>query len=165
MTWIPGGEFAMGSADFYAEERPVHRVTVDGFWMDVSPVTVTEFRRFVKQTGHVTMAELAPDPAAYPGADRTLLVPGSLVFRKARGPVDLRDVRNWWEYVPGASWRHPDGPGSDLSRRDKHAVTHVTYDDALAYALWAGKDLPTEAEWAFAAQCSRGEMSSRLRAR
>ncbi len=152
MTWIPAGEFAMGSADFYPEERPVHTVAVDGFWLDTRPVTVAEFRRFVKQTGHVTVAEQAPDPAAYPGAQPDLLVPGSLVFQKASGPVDLRDYANWWAYVPGASWRHPEGPDSDVSRRDKHPVTHVAYADARAYADWAGKDLPAEAEWEYAAR-------------
>src|SRR5580658_3572153 len=134
MTWVPGGTFLMGSADFYPEERPVHTVTVDGLWMDASPVTVAEFRTFVQQTGHLTLAEQAPDAADYPGADPALLVPGSLVFAMTKGPVDLRDVRNWWAYVPGANWRHPGGPGTDLSRRDRHPVTHIAYSDALAYA-------------------------------
>jgi formylglycine-generating enzyme len=142
----------MGSDRFYPEERPVTEVAVDGFWMDQHPVTVAEFARFVEDTGHLTFAERPPDPAEYPEADPQLLVPGSLVFQRAAGPVDLRDVSNWWAYVPGASWRHPEGPDSDIAGRDSHPVTHVAYEDAIAYATWASKDLPTEAEWERAAR-------------
>jgi formylglycine-generating enzyme len=152
MALVPAGTFRMGSEDFYPEERPVHRVEVDAFWMDRRPVTVAQFRRFVKATGYVTLAERAPDAADYPDADPALLVPGALVFQPTRGPVDLGDVSNWWNWVPGARWDRPEGPGSDTYTRAKHPVVHVAYEDAEAYAAWAGKALPTEAEWERAAR-------------
>ena len=142
----------MGSDSFYPEERPSHEATVDAFWIDRHPVTNAQFHDFVEQTGYVTVAERVPSRADYPDADPDLLAAGSLVFVRTAGPVDLRDHRAWWRYLPGASWRCPQGPESSLDGRWDHPVVHVAYDDAAAYAAWAGRQIPTEAEWEFAAR-------------
>lgn len=152
MVRIPGGEFLMGSDRHYAEEAPAHPVRVDPFWIDIHAVTNAEFARFVEQTGHVTLAEKPARPEDYPGAKPELLVPSSVVFRPTAGPVDLRDPYQWWTYVPGACWRHPRGPETSIEGLDQHPVVHVAYEDAEAYARWAGKELPSEAEWERAAR-------------
>ena len=152
MAWIPKGTFQMGSHSFYPEERPVRQETVDGFWIDVHPVTNDEFFRFVDETGYVTIAERALNAEDYPGAQPEALVPGSMVFQPTKGPVNLKDWRNWWAYIPGAQWRHPEGQTSTIEGRGSHPVVHVAYADVEAYAAWAGKALPSEIEWEFAAR-------------
>ena len=152
MCWIPGGAFRMGSDRHYVEEAPTHRVIVDGFWMDTAPVTNAQFAAFVEATGHVTMAERKPDPRDYPGALPHMLRAGSLVFSPTPRPVSLRDWSQWWSFTFGADWRHPLGPESSIKGLEDHPVVHVAYPDALAYARWAGKSLPTEAQWEYAAR-------------
>lgn len=152
MVWIPGGAFAMGSEDFYPEEAPVREAKVEGFWIDARPVTNRAFAAFVEDTSFVTSAEIAPTAEDYPDALPEQLVPASLVFTPTRGPVDLRDVQQWWRYVHGADWRHPYGPDSSLDGLLDHPVVHVAWRDVEAYVKWAGAALPSEAEWEFAAR-------------
>ncbi len=152
MVWIPGATFVMGSDSHYPEEAPARKVKVDGFWIDPGPVTNREFGRFVRKTGHVTMAEQAPDPADYPGARPELLVPFSTVFVPPPHRVSLSDPYRWWQPVPGADWRHPAGPGSSVRNKPDHPVVHVAWADVAAYAAWAGKQIATEAEWELAAR-------------
>ena len=162
MVRIPGGEFAMGTDDAagWADEKPAHRVRVAGFWMDQAEVTNAQFRAFVEATGFVTTAERKPDweemrkqlPPGTPKPPESKLVAGSMVFVPPAGKVNLKDFSKWWQWTPGACWKHPEGPGSTLDGKDDHPVVHVSWDDATAFAKWAGKRLPTEAEWEFAAR-------------
>jgi len=152
MVEVPGGTFRMGSVDFYPEEDPVREIEVGDFAIDRDAVTVDQFTQFIDATDYLTVAERPPNPDDYPDADPSLLVAGSAVFHPTPGPVPIDDPSRWWTYVPGASWRHPWGPESDNTRRKDHPVTHVAYADAAAYAEWASKELPTEAEWEYAAR-------------
>ncbi|MEP9353369.1 formylglycine-generating enzyme family protein [Xanthobacter sp. KR7-65] len=152
MVWIAGGVFRMGSDRHYPEEAPAHAVAVDGFFMDRSPVTNRDFARFADATGYVTLAEQPPRPEDYPGADPRLLVPGSLVFGAPEEAGPAADWTRWWRFMPDANWRRPQGPGSSIEALMDHPVVHVCHADALAFARWCGKDLPSEAEWEFAAR-------------
>lgn len=152
MVAIPGGTVIMGSAKFYPEEAPIRQAEVAPFRIDRTLVTVAQFARFVRETGHVTLAEIGLDAADFPGTAPEMLKAGSLVFQKPRGPVPLNNPGGWWAFVHGACWRHPLGPNSDTRGLDDHPVVHIAYQDALAYAEWAGKALPAEAEWEWAAR-------------
>jgi len=152
MVWVPPGKSVIGSDAHYVEERPAHLASIDGFWIDRYPVTNDRFAEFVDATGYITFAELPPNPADYPGAIEELLRPGSLVFTKPHHPVDLRQLSNWWSFILGADWRHPQGPDSTIDGLGNHPVVHIAYADVEAYAVWAGKEIPTEAEWEHAAR-------------
>jgi sulfatase modifying factor 1 len=153
MVYIPGGEFSMGSDDpAFKDAQPIHRVSLKGFWMDKTEVTNGDFEKFVKDTGYVTLAERTPRAEDFPGVPPENLVAGSVVFSPPSSPVPLNDHLQWWAYVKGANWRHPDGPDSSIKGREKHPVVHIAFEDALAYAKWSGKRLPTEAEFEWAAR-------------